>query len=274
MSGENLDDFFEAAKEAAQSVGGIIRRAFAQEKSVSTKIGFADLVTETDKKVEGLIIGQLRNKFPTHSFIGEESTVEGVHCILTDNPTWIIDPIDGTTNFVHRFPYVAVSIGLVINKQAEVGVVYNPILEEMYTARPGKGAYCNGQKLQATSTIDLGKALVCAEFGSSRDPDQLDSKLYSMRKVLEQVHGIRSLGCATMNMCMVAAGRADGYWEFGLHAWDIAAADLIVREAGGTVSSTDGNSLDLFGRRVLCAGTKELATQISKLIKQMNLDRD
>lgn len=272
--GESLDDCFKAVEGIAREAGTLIREAFQKGKEVMTKDGFADLVTETDRKVEELVISHLQKKFPLHRFIGEESTKEGEHWDLTDNPTWIIDPIDGTTNFVHRFPYIAISIGFLVKKQAVLGIVFNPILNEMYHARIGSGAYCNDRKLQVTKVEELGRALVCGEFGSSRLSSDLDAKVTSMRRVLEQAHGIRSLGSAAMNMCTVASGQTDAYWEFGLHAWDIAAADLIIREAGGVVMSTDGGPLDIMNRRVLCAGTKSLALQIAKSIQQMDYERD
>lgn len=252
----------------------LIRETFCQEKQFSTKDGFADLVTATDKKVEENIIKFLQNKFPKHKFLAEESAKEGEHFNLTDDPTWVIDPIDGTTNFVHRFPYVAVCIGLLVKKQAVCGIVYNPIQNELYHARLGCGAFCNERRLQVTNVEDLGKALVCGEFGSSRVTADLNLKLNSIRRVLEQAHGIRSFGSAALNMCSVASGQTDAYWEFGLHAWDIAAAQLIVTEAGGIVLSADGGQLDVMNRQVLCAGTKSLALQISKSIQQMHYARD
>ncbi|KAK2185981.1 hypothetical protein NP493_215g03009 [Ridgeia piscesae] len=272
MTNDDLDVCFNLVQDVARKAGEMIREAFKQEKQVSTKSSLADLVTESDKKVEQLIISTVKDKFPTHSFIGEESV--GDSCVLTDNATWIIDPIDGTTNFVHRFPYIAVSIALLVQKKTVIGLIYNPILDQMYTARPGQGAYCNGEKLQVTQTQDLGHALVCAEFGSSRDSKVLDSKFRSMRKIIEQAHGIRSLGTATMAMCMVASGKADAYFEMGPHIWDFAAGDLLVREAGGTVVDTTGGPMDLMSRRVLCAGTQELANQIAASLEQLDLQRD
>lgn len=272
MTNDDLDVCFNLVQDVARKAGEMIREAFKQEKRVSTKSSMADLVTESDKKVEQLIISTVKDKFPTHSFIGEESV--GDSCVLTDNATWIIDPIDGTTNFVHRFPYIAVSIALLIQKQTVIGLIYNPILDQMYTARPGQGAYCNGEKLQVTQTRDLGQAIVCAEFGSSRDSKVLDSKFRSMRNIIEQAHGLRTLGSAALHMCLCASGNIDAHFTFGIHIWDIAAGYLIVREAGGVVIDTGGGPLDLMSRRVLCAGTPELANQIAASLEQLDLQRD
>ncbi|KAJ7338956.1 hypothetical protein JRQ81_012858 [Phrynocephalus forsythii] len=131
----------------ARKAGEVIQEALTKEIAIMIKSSPADLVTITDQKVENMIISSLKEKYPSHSFIGEESVAAGAGSTLTDNPTWIIDPIDGTTNFVHKFPFVAVSIGFVVNKQMEFGIVYSCVEDKMYTGRKGKGAFCNGQKL-------------------------------------------------------------------------------------------------------------------------------
>lgn len=247
------------------------------EKNIDTKECGTDLVTETDKQVEDLIIGSLKEKFPTHSFIGEESVIPGVNCNLTNNPTWIIDPIDGTTNFVHRFPMVAVCIGLAINKQVEVGVVYSCIKDEMYTARRGRGAFCNGKQIHCSSVTDLSKALVITELGASRDPSKVDIVIKNFRKLAEEparVHGIRMLGSAALNLCTLASGGADIYYEYGIHVWDIAAAGLIAEEAGGVLLDPSGGPLDLMARRVLAAGSKEIAQEVSQYLECIDLPRD
>ncbi|ELU03964.1 hypothetical protein CAPTEDRAFT_159956 [Capitella teleta] len=167
----------------------MIAVAVTEDKQVEMKCSMADLVTETDQMVEKMIISTLKEHFPTHCFIGEESVAAGEKCVLTDAPTWVIDPVDGTNNFVHTFPFVAVSIALMINKQAEIGIVYNPLLKEMYSARKGQGAFCNGKKLKCSSVKDLGQALVATEFGSQRDPEILDKKFRNMRSIIEKAHG-------------------------------------------------------------------------------------
>ncbi|PNJ54286.1 IMPA1 isoform 11, partial [Pongo abelii] len=134
----------------ARQAGEVVCEAIKNEMNVMLKSSPVDLVTATDQKVEKMLISSIKEKYPSHSFIGEESVAAGEKSILTDNPTWIIDPIDGTTNFVHRFPFVAVSIGFAVNKKIEFGVVYSCVEGKMYTARKGKGAFCNGQKLQVS----------------------------------------------------------------------------------------------------------------------------
>ncbi|XP_022665285.1 inositol monophosphatase 1-like isoform X2 [Varroa destructor] len=235
VSDVELDEFFHTALALVKEAGQTVRTAVQKEKKVETKAGFADLVTDTDKGVEKLIIGNISAKFPDHKFIGEESTVEGCKHDLTDAPTWIIDPVDGTTNFVHTFPMVAVSVGLAVNKDIVLGIIYNPILDLLYTARKGKGAFVNDSKLKVSNCKKLDKAIVMCEAGSGRAEERVHMVFENMKNILSRAHGIRSLGSACMNMVMVAGGNADAYQEFGLHCWDMAAAKLIVEEAGGVV---------------------------------------
>uniref|UniRef100_A0A2I3GE31 Inositol-1-monophosphatase n=1 Tax=Nomascus leucogenys TaxID=61853 RepID=A0A2I3GE31_NOMLE len=150
----------------ARQAGEVVCEAIKNEMNVMLKSSPVDLVTATDQKVEKMLISSIKEKYPFHSFIGEESVAAGEKSILTDNPTWIIDPVDGTTNFVHRFPFVAVSIGFAVNKKIEFGVVYSCVEDKMYTARKGKGAFCNGQKLQVSQQEGSGvleqQLLICA----------------------------------------------------------------------------------------------------------------
>ncbi|XP_003743657.1 inositol monophosphatase 1 [Galendromus occidentalis] len=274
VSQKELDEFFHCALDLVKEAGQMVRSAIQEDKQVETKASFADLVTETDKGVEKLLISKLSEKFPGHSFIGEESTAGGTKNDLTDNPTWIIDPVDGTMNFVHTFPMVAVSVALAINKEIALGFIYNPVLELLYTARKGRGAFVNDAKLKVSSCTDLAKAVVMSEAGSGRDQERIDLIFQNMKNILPRAHGIRSLGSACMNMVMVAGGNADAYQEFGIHCWDIAAGKIIVEEAGGYVCDMNGGPLDLMARRVLCASSRELAEQIVKLVKYMELERD
>ncbi|KAL4671240.1 hypothetical protein H8959_003949 [Pygathrix nigripes] len=174
----------------ARRAGEVVCEALKNEMNVMLKSSPVDLVTATDQKVEKMLISSIKEKYPSHSFIGEESVAAGEKSILTDNPTWIIDPIDGTTNFVHRFPFVAVSIGFAVNKKIEFGVVYSCVEDKMYTARKGKGAFCNGQKLQVSQQEDITKSLLVTELGSSRTPETVRIVLSNMEKLFcIPVHG-------------------------------------------------------------------------------------
>ncbi|XP_019730564.1 inositol monophosphatase 1-like [Hippocampus comes] len=261
----------------ARKAGQVVRDAVgdAQKEAVMVKSSSIDLVTQTDQKVEKLIIQSVKEKFPTHCFIGEESVAAGEVCVLTDSPTWIIDPIDGTTNFVHTFPFVAISIGFSVNKQVEFGVVYSCLQDQMYTARRGKGAFCNGRPLRVSHEKDIRQAIIATEFGSNRDPGVVDKVFSSLKRVVSiPVHGVRGAGSAAINMCLVASGCVEAYYEIGIHVWDIAAGSLIVSEAGGVLMDVDGGLLDLMSRRVLAANNQSVAEHLAKEIDAFRVRRD
>ncbi|XP_040002917.1 inositol monophosphatase 1 [Xiphias gladius] len=259
----------------ARKAGEVVREALGDDRKVMTKSSSVDLVTQTDQKVEQLIIQSVKEKFPTHRFIGEESVAAGEACDLTDSPTWIIDPIDGTTNFVHAFPFVAVSIGFSVNKQSEFGVVYSCLEDKMFTARRGKGAFCNGEALKVSDQKDITQSIIATEFGTSRDPEAVDNIFSSLRNILcIPVHGVRGAGTAAINMCLVASGCVEAYYEIGIHVWDVAAGSLIVSEAGGVLMDVEGGALDLMSRRIVAANSKTIAERIVKEINSFSPPRD
>jgi len=265
---EDLDKCFEVVSKVVQTAGDIVADRFYKNKTVLQKSADNDLVTETDKEVEKLLINVLSTEFPHHRFIAEEATDEGQKVELTEYPTWIIDPVDGTMNFVHSFPNTCISIGLLVNKVAEIAIIFNPILKQLFTARRGQGAFYNGTQIHVSGQTNIAQSLVILEFGASRDAKKLAVTMENMKKIAEVAHGIRANGSAALNMAMVALGAAECYLEYGIHAWDIAAGDLIVREAGGVVIDPAGGPLDLMSRRLLCASSQELANEIVSLITQ------
>ncbi|XP_076810726.1 inositol monophosphatase 1-like [Clavelina lepadiformis] len=272
---ENLDEILKFGKALAEKAGEEIKAAFLQEKKIETKAGCADLVTETDKKVECMIIDEIKKTYPHHQFIGEESVAGGLKCNLTDAPTWIVDPVDGTTNFVHRYPYVAVCLGFCVNKIPVLGVVYNAISGEMFAAIKGKGAFCNERKIQVSKETDLKKSLIMAEFGSARDPERLDFVLNNLRSIISTpVHSIHCMGSAALNICAVASGQAEAYVEFGIHCWDYCAASVILEEAGGLALDTTCTPLDLMARRILAACNMDIAQGLSSRLTHIELPRD
>ncbi|XP_074616179.1 inositol monophosphatase 1-like [Acropora palmata] len=274
---KEIQEFFDVAVSVARKAGEVVKEAFYKEKTIDTKSCGTDLVTETDQQVEALIIGALKEKFPSHSFIGEETVSSGGKCNLTNTPTWIIDPIDGTTNFVHKYPMVAICIGLAINKEIVIGVVYNCIKDEMYTGRKGLGAFCNGVQLRCSSCTDLSSALGITELGASREPSEIEVRIRNFRRLAEEparVHSIRMQGSAALNMCSVASGAADFYYEYGIHVWDIAAAGIIAEEAGATLVDPSGEPLDLMARRVLVTCNKTIAQEVAKYLECIDLPRD
>ncbi|XP_062501469.1 inositol monophosphatase 1-like [Corticium candelabrum] len=278
MDEKEMQRCFESAVELAKKGGELIRAAFDKPKRVDCKGGYStDLVTETDEEVEKMILMTLRERFPTHAFIGEESVAAGEPCTLTDDPTWLIDPVDGTTNFVHRFPFVAVSIGLFIKKEPVIGIVYNAPQDLMYTARKGMGAQCNGREIHVSEQTELCQALVICEVGGTREPERMEvvrDNSYAIAMPPDPAHSVRAVGSAAINMCLVASGCADAYQEYGIHCWDIAAGSLIVTEAGGVVMDPKGGSIDVMRRKLLCASSPQLAQQISSCLKDIDLPHD
>lgn len=147
------------------------------------------MVTETDQAVEKLLIDNLSKHFPDHKFIGEESVAGGSPCLLTDAPTWIIDPVDGTMNFVHSFPHSCISLALFINQKPEIGIIYNPVLSQLFTAQKGKGAFLNGEPIKVSGKTSLGESLIMMEFGTSRDPKKTEIMLENQQILMSQVQG-------------------------------------------------------------------------------------
>ncbi|CAO3597256.1 unnamed protein product [Absidia cylindrospora] len=228
----------------------------------------SDLVTETDQAVEQFIKDRLFAAYPAHRFIGEETMAAGTATEFTSEPTWIVDPIDGTTNFVHGYPFVAVSIGLTINKTPVLGVVYNPLLNELYSAAQGLGSYLNRTTAlplfqPPLPLTNLSQCLVATEAGSDRSSGVLDKKVDAIHTLLRRIghnngveaHSIRTTGSAALNMCLVAKGCLDVYWEVGCWEWDVTAAMVILQEAGGIVVSghnqSDEAPANIFGRKYL-----------------------
>ncbi|MED6288972.1 Inositol monophosphatase 1, partial [Characodon lateralis] len=173
------------------------------------------------------------------------------------------------------FPFVAISIGFSINKRVEVGVVYSCLEDKMFTARRGKGAFCNGEPLQVSDQTDIHQSIIATEFGSSRDPEAVDKIFCSLRNILNlPVHGVRGAGTAAINMCLVASGCVEAYYEIGIHVWDVAAGSLVVLEAGGVLMDVEGADVDLMSRRIVAANNRTIAEIIVKEITPFGPIRD
>ncbi|XP_072220430.1 inositol monophosphatase 1-like [Leuresthes tenuis] len=259
------------AKEASE----VVLSALQQKKEVNLKSSPADLVTETDQRVEKILISAIRKQFPQHRFIGEESVAAGERVQLTDCPTWIIDPIDGTVNFVHRFPFVAISIAFTVNKQTEFGIVYSCVEDKLFHAQRGRGAFLNREPLHTSGQEDISRCVVVTEIGAERDDLALSTMTSNIFRLLKlPVHGVRALGTAAVDMCQVATGGADAYYHIGMHCWDIAASAIIVQEAGGVVMDTDGSEFDMMSRRVIAASSSAVANRIAQVIQAFPCCRD
>ncbi|CAL9015029.1 unnamed protein product [Prunus brigantina] len=247
---DSLAQLLASAVDAAKKAGEIIRKGFYETKHVEHK-GQVDLVTETDKACEDLIFNHLKNLYPTHKFIGEETTAACGVTELTDDPTWIVDPLDGTTNFVHGFPFVCVSIGLTIGKIPTVGVVYNPIIDELFTGVRGGGAFLNGKPIKVSSQTELVKSLLATEAGTQRDKLTVDATTNRLNSLLFKVRSLRMSGSCALNLCGIACGRLDLFCELGFGGpWDVAGGAVIVTEAGGSVYDPSGKEFDITAQRV------------------------
>jgi myo-inositol-1(or 4)-monophosphatase len=191
-----------------------------------------EFVTQVDHAAEAAIIDSIRERYPHHGFLAEES---GTH--PGDEFVWIVDPLDGTTNFVHGFPVFSVSIALRVRDQLEVGVVYDPCRQELFTAMRGGGAQVDGRRIRVSSWPGLEGSLIGTGFPYRSNVEWLPKYMRMLQDVMEHSAGVRRPGSAALDLCYVAAGRLDGFWEFGLNIWDIAAGTLMIREAGGMVAS-------------------------------------
>ncbi len=221
------------AEAAARKAGELIRsRRSTKTVAVSLKAA-RNLVTTTDVEAEKLIIEEIRKSFPAHRILAEESSEETALVAYDRGPLWVIDPIDGTTNFAHGHPHVGVSIGWIHDGRAEVGVVLSPFQEEIFSATFGGGAFCNDSPISVTSTTRFEDALIATGFPYDRS--NVDTICDRLKKVLRDCRDVRRVGAASLDFCWVACGRFDGFYEQGLSPWDGVAGKVIVREAGGVV---------------------------------------
>ncbi len=232
------NEYLRTAIEAARSAGELIVRSRDKKLHVRHK-GRVDLVTEVDLLAEQEIIRTIKEKYPDHRVVAEES---GVGEDESDY-IWWIDPIDGTTNFVHGYPHYAVSIALQAEGAIIAGVVYNPVSREFFSAARGEGAFLNGVPLKVSSAKKLNDSLLATGFPYDRD--QRPRALSILKSLIVRVRGLRRDGSAALDLAYVAAGRLDGFWEFGLQPWDTAAGSLIVREAGGEITDFRGGGFDI-----------------------------
>jgi myo-inositol-1(or 4)-monophosphatase len=237
----------EAAITAARAAGQLLRERLGTTYQVSHK-GPADLVTEIDHQAQDLIATTLRETFPSYGLVGEEGNEPG----LSDGLRWIVDPLDGTVNYVRGYPFFAVSIALEHDGELAVGVVYNPILDELFTAERGKGAWLNGSPVHVSTTTRLEESVLASGF-----PYEVwiydDDNSREWRRFLKRALSMRCDACAALDLCHVAMGRLDGCWELELGPWDMAAGALMVQEAGGAVTQVTGESFSAYGRGILAS---------------------
>jgi len=235
-----MENHLTTAIEIAREAGALLVQLFKSPMEITYKRR-SDLVTEADRRSEALIVERLRRHFPQHAIVGEEGGGQ-----QTDSDyCWYVDPLDGTTNFAHGFPVFCVTLGLAYCGEVVAGVVYDPTREELFTAEKGAGAYLNNERLHVSETADLARCLLATGFPPFATNHDLNIKFYF--RFTELSHGIRRAGSAALDLCSVAAGRFDGFWELKLNPWDKAAGSLLVTEAGGLVTNLAGKPFNLLG---------------------------
>lgn len=232
-------DLLPAVSALARSAGEIVLRHFAAPIPTTTKSSRIDIVTAADTEVEAFLVGELSRLFPTHHIVGEEGGGQGAPAAQADYH-WFVDPIDGTVNFASKLPHFCTSIGLATaDREPLLGVVYDPTRRELFTAVRGGGAFLNGQVLHVTTTTALADAVITSGFPYDKHTNP-DNNLREWAAFLTRIRGERRLGSAALDLCYVAAGRLDGYWEKDLKPYDVMAGILAVREAGGVVTDYAG----------------------------------
>ncbi len=238
-------DPLQCAIETARAAGDVLLERVGMPLEAAEKGLRGDLVTASDRASEALIVARLRAAFPDAAILGEE----GGATAGTSDERWIVDPLDGTTNYAHDYPLYCVSIAYERGGELVVAAIYAPALRELYAAQRGRGATLNGTRIVVSETATLAESLVCTGF----IPARYERNGENFARLSRVAQGVRRDGSAALDLAFVAAGRFDAFWEFDLHAWDVAAGALLVREAGGTVSAIDGGAFDVAGASVLAS---------------------
>lgn len=237
------------ARKAAKRAGAVIKSLMGKVQVAQKGVSY-NLVTEADLAAEKEVIETIRERFPEDAVLCEESAAS---TSLAAERLWIIDPLDGTTNFAHGIPHFAVSIAFAQKGEVQCGVVYDPMRAELFSARRGVGAWCNGKPITVSMAPDLRRSVICTGFYYERG-ELMTKTLESVRKLLvEGIQGIRRTGSASLDCCYVACGRFDGFFEYRLSPWDFAAGMLIVMEAGGVCEDSDGEAHGLFSAGIICS---------------------
>ncbi len=237
-----MTDYVHVAEQIAREAGALLREGHRRADGRVHYKGAVDLVTEYDQRSETLILGRLRAAFPSHAIRAEESGLSGD----AGEYEWLVDPLDGTTNFAHGFPLFAVSLALVRRRQLVAGVIYDPLRDELFAAEVGQGATLNGERLRVSTETELGRSLLATGFPYDVRTSPIDN-LAEFARFYKRAQAVRRAGSAALDVAYVACGRLDGYWEFKMKPWDIGAAALMVREAGGRATTGEGDE-DFLGR--------------------------
>jgi len=260
------DPFLEVAVDAARRAGGLLLGRLGSLRTIDYKGSPSNIVTEMDRQAEALIVGHIAERFPDHAVLAEE----GGGRAGTGSHRWIVDPLDGTTNYAHGMPFFAVSIALEIEGSVVLGVVYDPNRDECFTARRGHGAFLNGERMRVSSTPTLDESLLSTgypyDIRKVRDNNLAEHAAFMLR-----CRSVREMGSAAINLALVAAGRLDAFWELKLGPWDVAAGCLMVEEAGGRVTTPEGGPVDLGAPAVVASNGRihdEMLTTLNEVRRQ------
>jgi myo-inositol-1(or 4)-monophosphatase len=239
-------DLISPMQAMAREAGSLLMEYFRQHVKIEYK-GDVDLVTVADRKSEAMILERIRHQFPTHDVMGEE----GTRIETGSEYKWYVDPLDGTTNFAHGYPVFCVSLAVERLGQRIAGVIYDPTRDEMFAAELGSGTRLNGEAIHVSATANLGECLVATGFPSHKR--HKSPNIYFYHQITLRTHGVRRAGSAALDLCNVASGRFDGFWEFNLNPWDTAAGVLIVQEAGGKVTDFSGDAFQIASRETVAS---------------------
>lgn len=244
-----MEELLLVAIEAVRKAGQILREELGKERVITHK-GVIDLVTDVDRRSEAAIVEVIRAAFPDHAVVGEEGG-EIAGAPGRGGYTWLIDPLDGTTNYTHGFPCFCVSVGVACEGVPVAGAIYDPTREELFTALRGEGAYFNGHRLRVSTVKDLDDALLATGFPADLRETRMNLDHFTNFCLVAQA--VRRPGSAALDIAYVAAGRLDGFWELRLSPWDMAAGALMVEEAGGRLSEVDGSPFTVFGKGIVAS---------------------
>lgn len=261
-----IDKLSELAIKTAKEAGAILKKGFGTSFRISSKSGKNDLVTEYDNLSEDYIINAIKKEFPDHSFLAEESGRIGE--MKKGKILWVIDPLDGTVNFAHSLPIFSVSIAAVLDGEILVGVIYHPIMDELFAAKKGGGATRNGEKISVSVNPDFEKSLLVTGFpyNIKKNPNSCIDHFVS---IIKRGIPVRRLGSAALDLAYTAAGIFDGFWEIDLKPWDVAAGALLVQEAGGMVTQYNKEKYSIFSKSILATNGK-IHNEISKSLIQQH----
>jgi myo-inositol-1(or 4)-monophosphatase len=255
-------EYLDFAIELAREAGGVLKHYMNREKHIELK-GRANLVTVADRESEALIIRRIRERYPNHAILAEESGASS-----GSDDKWIIDPLDGTTNFAHQYPFFCVSIGFEQAGRLLCGAVYDPWRDEMFCGGRGTGAFVNGERIQVSEAGKLSDALIMTGFPYGVR-EKMDAVLEQFRAFMFESQAVRRGGSAALDLCYHALGRVDGFWEVDLHPWDTAAGVVIVEEAGGRVTDFSGGPFSIYGKEIVASNGRiheEMVAVLQRLI--------